>query len=276
MTGSAHIPEETLALYALAALSPEESAAVRLHLAECEICRADLAKAHGDLALVALSVEQHPLPEGARERFLDRIGEEVAASSKSTAAPVIPIARPIAAPAPAKRAAAWPAWLAAAAMLLLAVGLGIEVRSLSRQLDATSRQLDLEAMESRHAQEVLDLLTAPTAQHVLLTAAKTAPAPSARAVYLASRGSLVLEASNLQPLPAGKTYELWVIPASGAAPIPAGLFEPDATGSASVVMPRLPRGIPAKAFGVTIENAGGSTAPTLPIVLAGAAPAASE
>lgn len=269
MTGSAHIPEETLALYALAALSAEESAAVRLHLSECEICRTELAKAHGDLALVALSVEQHPLPEGARLRFLDRI-----AAPQKSAAPVIPIARPIA--VPAKRAAVWPAWLAAAAMLLLAVGLGIEVRSLSRQLDATSRQLELEAMESRHAQEVLDLLTAPTAQHVLLTAAKTASAPSARAVYLAARGALVLEASNLQPLPAGKTYELWVIPASGAAPIPAGIFEPDAAGSASVVMPRLPQGVPAKAFGVTIENAGGSAAPTLPIVLAGAAPAAGE
>ena len=74
-------------------------------------------------------------------------------------------------------------------------------------------------------------------------------------------------------LPADKTYELWVIPANGSAPIPAGTFTPDATGNASVVMPPMPEGIPAKAFGVTIEKAGGSSTPTAPILMAGAAPA---
>jgi hypothetical protein len=39
-------------------------------------------------------------------------------------------------------------------------------------------------------------------------------------------------------------------------------------------MPDMPKGIEAKAFGVTIENAGGSATPTMPIVLAGSAPAA--
>jgi anti-sigma-K factor RskA len=118
---------------------------------------------------------------------------------------------------------------------------------------------------------VLEVLTAPTAQHVVLTAGKAAPVPSARVVYLASRGGLIFEASNMGPLPESKTYELWVIPASGKAPIPAGLFRPDATGNASVVMPQIPEGVEAKAFGVTIEGAEGSETPTLPIVLAGAA-----
>ena len=56
---------------------------------------------------------------------------------------------------------------------------------------------------------------------------------------------------------------------SGKAPVPAGTFQPDQTGYASVVLPTLPPGIAAKAFGVTIENAGGATSPTLPIILAG-------
>jgi anti-sigma-K factor RskA len=117
---------------------------------------------------------------------------------------------------------------------------------------------------------VLDLLTAPEAQHVLLTAQKTSPAPAARAVYAASRGALLLEASNLKPLPEGKTYELWVIPANGSAPIPAGRFWPDAAGSASLVLPKIPEGVLAKAFGVTIEKNEGSATPTAPIVLSGA------
>lgn len=85
-----------------------------------------------------------------------------------------------------------------------------------------------------------------------------------------------MEASDLKPLPADKTYELWVIPASGAAPIPAGTFQPDAAGSASVVMPKIPWNVPAKAFGVTVEHWGGSSTPTAPILLAGVAPPAGE
>jgi anti-sigma factor RsiW len=273
MTGNVHIPEETLALYALQALSQEESAAVRAHLGECAECSAELARAEGDLALLAVSVDQHPLPTGARERFLSRIGAEPQSDDiRTAAAPVIPIVREM----PARRAKTWPAWLAVAAMLLLSVGLGVKVFTLRDQLNQTSLQLAEQTVESRHAHEVLDLLTAPRAQHVLLTAGSTLPVPSARAVYLSSRGALVMEASNLKPLPADKTYELWVIPASGAAPIPAGVFQPDTAGSASVVMPQIPWGVPAKAFGVTIEHWGGSPTPTAPILLAGLAPASGE
>ena len=78
-----------------------------------------------------------------------------------------------------------------------------------------------------------------------------------------------MEANNLKPVPAGKAYELWVIPASGAAPMPAGTFWPNAEGYASVVLPKLPSGVPAKGFGITIENASGSNTPTVPIVLSG-------
>ncbi|HEX4028990.1 MAG TPA: anti-sigma factor [Terracidiphilus sp.] len=265
MNDYAHIPEETLALYALQALDPTESAVVRAHVTGCADCRAELASAQGDLALLAMSVEQQPLPEGARERFLRR----VEADRPSAGLSIVP-------PRPRKRAAAWGGWLAAAAMLLLSIGLGIRMRSLRWRLNETSLQLAEETVESRQAHQVLDLLTAPMAQHVLLTAGKTPPAPSARAVYLASRGALVMEASNLKPLPADKTYELWVIPSNGAAPIPAGLFQPDANGSASVVMPQIPSGVVAKAFGVTEEKEGGSSTPTAPILLAGAAPAVGE
>ena len=61
-----------------------------------------------------------------------------------------------------------------------------------------------------------------------------------------------------------------MIPADGSyAPIPAGTFHPDDRGNASVITPDLPKGVPAKAFGVTIEPDGGSQTPTLPIIMAG-------
>ncbi len=266
MTDGRHISQEDLALYAMQALDAQEAAAVRAHLHDCAQCRAVCEDLSGDLALVALSVEQQPVPSGARERFLERIAAEEAAQ---------PPAQVIAMPArPRRSAAMWAAWGAAAAMALLAVSLGIKVNQLRQQLQQESAQAaQLQATNAR-AQNVLDVLTAPEAQHVLLTAAKVRTTPSARAVYLASRGGLILQANNLEPLPQDKAYELWVIPANGKAPIPAGVFRPDAEGNASVVLPTLPKGVPAKAFGVTIERASGSATPTLPIILAGAAPTA--
>ena len=75
----------------------------------------------------------------------------------------------------------------------------------------------------------------------------------------------------MEPLEPAKVYELWIIPAGGSAPIAAGTFHPDAGGNASILMPKLPQGVTAKAFGITVENEGGATTPTMPIIMAGAA-----
>ena len=88
--------------------------------------------------------------------------------------------------------------------------------------------------------------------------------------YVANKGTLIFLASNLEPLQPAKTYELWLIPAAaGQNPIPAGTFHPDEHGNASVIMPPLPKGVEAKAFGVTVEDEGGATTPTMPIILVG-------
>ncbi len=120
------------------------------------------------------------------------------------------------------------------------------------------------------AQQVMETMTDPTAMRVTLTKAPATPVPQARATYIASKGTLIFLANNMQPLQPSKTYELWLIPANGSDPIPAGTFHPDQRGDASVIMPPLPKGVEAKAFGVTIENEGGAQKPTLPIIMAGA------
>lgn len=271
MTNDAHIPQEDLALFAMQALSAGETAAVRAHLDQCAECRAQVAEISGDLALVALSVPQQPVPEGARERFLAKIAGEAAAKPKTILEPPVSIASR----QPAHRIA-WIPWAVAAAFLLVAIALGVKVQTLNQELRRQIALTASQAAASSRAQLALDVLTAPTAQRALLVAAKTRPVPTGRAVYLASTGGLIFQATSLDPLPENRTYELWVIPANGTAPIPAGLFRPDAEGSASVVLPPLPRGVPAKAFGVTIEKAEGAATPTAPIILAGAAPAAGE
>ena len=114
-------------------------------------------------------------------------------------------------------------------------------------------------------------MTDTSAMRVTLTTkGQTVPLPQGRATYVASKGTLIFLASNLEDLQPSKTYELWLIPATpGENPIPAGTFRPDERGNASVILPPLPKGVEAKAFGVTVENEGGSPTPTLPIVLVG-------
>jgi hypothetical protein len=271
MTDDRHISQEELSLHAMQALTSEESAAVRLHLSACAECRKDLAEVSGDLALVAMSVEQHAVRVGARQRFIDRMRASTGVSETEAPSRVVSISKGAAKPT----SSAWIAWTAVAALLILSAVLGINIYFLNQRIEMDASLLQARTIENRKAREVLDVLTAPSAQHVVLTTGKTPPAPSARAVYLPSRGALVLQASNMQPLPENKTYELWVIPATGA-PIPAGLFRPDASGSASVLLPSIPQGIPAKAFGITVENAEGSNTPTAPIILSGAPPATGE
>jgi anti-sigma-K factor RskA len=134
---------------------------------------------------------------------------------------------------------------------------------------ANQRDLSAEQQSQlEQAREVVATLTATDAMRVTLVAAKTPPQPQGKAIYVRDRGSLIFLASNFKPVEAGKAYELWLVPTKGN-PIAAGVFEPDAHGSATVVNPPLPMGVEAKAFAITIEPQTGSPAPTSPILMLG-------
>jgi anti-sigma-K factor RskA len=264
MTANGHNTQEDLAAYAMQNLPLEEFASIQAHLQTCVICRAELAQVCGDLALLGIAVDQQPLPDGARERFLKRIAS--GRESEAKTAEIVPLV----AKGSRRGAGFWIPWAVAAAMAIAAVVLGVQNRALNDELHDESNLVTNLAAQASRAQQVLEVLTAPGAQRVTLTEGKTPAQPTARATYLPERGGLVLFATNLKPLPAGKTYQLWVIPASGKAPVSAGLFHPDSAGMATLVLPPIPPGIAAKAFGVTIENDGGAESPTMPIVLSAA------
>jgi Anti-sigma-K factor rskA len=276
-----HISDEDLVLYSMQSLSAGETSAAALHLEECAECARQLAEVSGDLALVSLSVDQQPLPEGARSRFMSRVAAEPQIATATSVAAVPIAVSPKPEPEPDRvihevkpRRNWFPIlipWAAAFALLAIAGYLGNQNQQLNQLLNGDKGQIAQLSADAAHAQEVLDTLTSPAAKQVTLTEGKGTPAPTGRTSYLADKGALIFVGNNLKPIPEGKTYELWVIPADGKAPIPAGLFRPDDHGSASVVLPKLPEGVPAKAFGVTIENAEGSATPTMPIVLSGAA-----
>jgi anti-sigma-K factor RskA len=166
----------------------------------------------------------------------------------------------------------WVGWAAAAGLAVIAGNLYHERESQSAKLTAQAGTITRLSADAAGAKQLLETVTDPGAKQVTLSRVsdQTAPAvPQGRVTYVASKGALVFLANNLEPVQTYKTYELWLIPSDGRDPIPAGTFHPDSRGNASVILPPLPKGIEAKAFGITIEDDGGSQTPTMPIVMAG-------
>ena len=62
MTESQHVQPDDLTLYAMHALDPDEAAVVAAHLEHCEQCARQVAEARGDMAMLALAVDQVALP----------------------------------------------------------------------------------------------------------------------------------------------------------------------------------------------------------------------
>ncbi|MGH9556010.1 MAG: anti-sigma factor [Terriglobales bacterium] len=249
---------ENLALYALRTLEGEEQAAMERHLEECAACRAELQELQGDMALLALTAAGPAPPQRAKKRLMEAIALEPRAT------------RQVESRTP--RRLWWTFVPAFAAALVAVFAFAIWQENLALQGEVALLQQKVQRNEAlmERFRSVAEVLTAPDAAHFTLVSAPTRPVPQGRAIYLQKRGGLVFVASNLNPVPAGKTYELWLLPApAGAAPVPAGLFKPDARGSATLLTPPLPAGLEAKGFAVTIENEGGSQTPTMPIVMAG-------
>ena len=130
-------------------------------------------------------------------------------------------------------------------------------------------QLNAQTRSAESSAAALGTLTDPSALRVVLRQPKAKPAPTGRASYVANKGSLVFVGNNLAPLAPDRVYELWILPATGANPVPVGTFTPDPNGNAQLVLQRLANAVPAKGFAVTAEHTGGSDTPTLPILLAG-------
>ena len=153
--------------------------------------------------------------------------------------------------------------IAAASACAFAAGLEYHERqSLQDAYYAQNTRLAELTAQTAQAQKVMQVLTDGGAMqvtlHLLPNGKPEPPEPECHIAYAADSGSLVFVGMHLAPLENYKTYELWVIPSDGGAPMPAGMFKPTQQGYASVIMPPMPKGIAAKAFGVTIEPDGGA------------------
>lgn len=283
------ISQDDLILFALQDLSPAEAAEVLVHLEHSETARAELAAIQSDLAMYALTSDLHSPPALARDRLLRQVSKEkkvVSMESVKRAAPSATDEEPVLLARegrifkiedePRRRRAGmgflgWTGW-AIAACCAFAAGLEYhDHHSLQDAYYAQNTRLAELTAQTAQAQKVMQVLTDGGAMQVslhLLPAGKPEPPePECQIAYAADSGSLVFVGTHLAPLKNYKTYELWMIPSDGSAPMPAGIFKPTQQGYASVIMPPLPKGVVAKGFGVTIEPDGGAKSPTMPIVL---------
>jgi anti-sigma-K factor RskA len=224
---------ELTAGYALDALDSEERDAFEAHLAGCERCQEELTSFWQVTGALAVAATGAPPSDSLRERIL--------ADARSERQNVIPLE--------SRRQRLLPVLSAAAAIAAaVAVGLGLYAVSLNGELDDTQAAL-------AHQTDVASVLADPDARSVALQSGDGR-------VVVADSGDAVLVLNDAKPLPEGKTYQAWVI-GTDRKPHPAGTFEP-ANGKAVVKVGR-----PVHAQGivaVTVEDEGGATTPTLPLV----------
>ena len=243
-----HQWSELAAPYALGALDPEERARFEAHLAECAVCRGEVQSLREVTALLANTAPAAAPPAALRDRIL-REARRV---------------RPIG----ARRAGLGP-WLAAAASLVLALGIGYAYL----RERAAREQARASLAAARDSLAVRDSLVAtllsPDAGTAALAA--TGQAPSARVFWSPSRRRVVMAVFHLAPAPVGRTYQLWAI-AQGK-PVSIGIFNTSPDGRLVAEM-ALPVDLKFELTAVTEEPAGGSPQPTQqPFLVGKVAPA---
>ena len=261
-----------LPAFALGALDADEQREVSAHVATCAECAGEAVALGRVVDGIGLDAEPVTPPPALKGRVLARIEQEREGHVSSLSrmpGPQAPPARPF-----------WARGLALAASVTLAVGasayawaLRNEISVLRGDVVATTEEAaklrgELASLRRNWVEvtRAMDVLRAPDMLRVDLKGGAGLPSAAGRAFW-SRRAGLMFTAEGLPALPADKVYQLWTI--SGSVATGAGTFVPDAAGAASVTSLVAAGAPPPDAFGVTIEPTGGSTSPTLPIVMIG-------
>lgn len=234
-------------LYALGALEEPERSELREHLARgSDDCQSGVRRAAARVTLLASLAPPVDPPAGLRDRVLAGAGV-----------------------APRSSWSWMQTWAAVAALVVLGLFRYEQMRR-ERIRDLALHQAMEQARQSESEaarfKEVLALLDAP--ETIVRVSAEGAAAPPQGKVFLNPTRGVLLLASNLPPAPEGRIYEMWIIPAGGA-PLPAGLFQTEANGTAMYLKKGPVDVAGAGAVAVTLEAAGGAAQPTSqPLIVA--------
>jgi anti-sigma-K factor RskA len=219
-------------LYAIGVAGEPERDEIREHLARgCEVCMKEMNRARELTALLGTAAAPAEPSRKLRRRILASVGFE-------------------------QRGIGWSPFLAGAATLALAAAVyfGGRERDFAEDAVRLRDQVRRQTIELTRLSEAFAIISGPST-----TEASFGQGPKGK-VYVDPQRGVLLIASNLPPAPAGKIYEMWVIP-KGGKPVPAGLFQSEPTGAAIHVRPG-PVVADASAVAVTVEPEAGSQQPT--------------
>src|SRR5262245_950539 len=170
-----------------------------------------------------------------------------------------------------QRGFGWTPLFAALAMLSLvaAVYFAGRERDLAGNVASLRAEMRGQTIELTRMHEAVGILNSPDT--IQTSFGEGQPRPPKGKVFVNPGRGVLLFASNLPPAPAGKIYEMWLLP-KGGKPQPAGLFQSDADGTAMHVQRGAVDPQTLAAVAVTLEVESGTTDPTLPPVFAAALP----
>jgi anti-sigma-K factor RskA len=252
--------------YVLGALDHAERRAFETHMASCAACAAEVRTLSGVARALPYALPQVDPPAGLRDRVLGSTKVRVFEPSTQQAT----------------TGTFNTGWLAAAALLVIAVGLGAYAMTLRERigglelqlaeavtrLNRSEQQVAVAVRSSETAEARLAVLTSPDLLQVDLSGQRPAPQARGRAFLSRSRG-LLFAANALPPLPAGRIYQLWYL--TKTTPVSAGLLQPDAGGQIVTAFQAPADTLLPTGFAVSIEPEGGVPQPTGALYLAGMA-----
>jgi anti-sigma-K factor RskA len=242
-------PHTLAGAYAMDAVPEPDRSRFERHLAGCDSCRQEVRGLREATAALAAATEVRP-PAGLRDAVLRTAGQTRQLPPAAAPAPVAwAAARGRRRPRP--RLVIAVAVGLACVLAVVAVAAGVVTYGMRGRLDQTQGR--------DHA--VAAVLSASDAT---MMSARVTTGGTATVVMSHHERALVFTAADLHALPAGESYELWLISPAGTRP--AGMI--DASSRARMVGPMVVSGLATgDSVGMTVEPDGGSPRPTSPPVL---------
>jgi hypothetical protein len=237
-------------LYALGLAEEPERTEIRAHLDRgCEVCMGEIKRARQMTTLLGgSSAPAVPSPK-LRKRILASVGAE-------------------------ERHFGWAPFLAGSTVLCLAAAFYFGGREwdFSRQVLSLREQLRSQMIEVTRLNEAFAILNG--ADTTVSSFGDKQPKPKGRLFVSPTRGMLLI-ASNLPQAPAGKAYEVWLIPKDkDAKPVRAGMFQSESDGTVMHMVHTAVDANTTAAVAVTMEVDTGVDAPTsTPMIVAPLGPA---
>jgi hypothetical protein len=230
-------------LYALGLAEDPEREEIRAHLARgCEVCMSEMKRAREVVTMLGGTPELATPSPKLRRRILASVGDE-------------------------QRGWGWTPFLAGTTIMFLAAAVYFGGREwdFSREVVKLTEQSRGQIIELTRLNEAFSLMNG--ADTTVTSFGDKKPTPKGRLYFNPAKGALLI-ASNLPQAPAGKAYELWLIPkAKGGSPVRAGMFQTESDGTVMRIMPGPIDPNVNAAVAVTMEVDSGVDAPTGAILI---------